>query len=84
MRGFKHEDGLKQFAFRYEVPKVKDDVEKWAAETLIYNDESTSFIEWHSHLRNDVWWPVSANRYSMELHISPTETEDEWLFGSEK
>ena len=80
VRNFRFDDGLKQFALRYDVPQSKGDLEDWTARTIIFDDEINAFTEWHQLLRDNHWWPPSSNNFCVELHVSPTEQEDEWLF----
>ena len=81
-RGFRFDDGLKQYAMRYEIPRTKDDIEKWVAETVIIDDDAKTLLDSHYSLRHENWWTVSANKYAVQLHVSPTANEDEWLFRS--
>ena len=79
-RAFRFDDGLKQFALRYDVPRSKDELEDWTARTIFFDDEIKSFTEGHEHLRDNHWWLGSSNNFCAELHAAPTEKEDEWLF----
>ena len=67
---------------RYEIPRTKDDVEKWVAETVIIGDGVKTLLDSHYSLRHENWWTVSANKYAVQLHVSPNANEDEWLFRS--
>lgn len=77
-RSSRADDLEKHYVLRYIVPGSEEDLKSWISETVFFTDCTETLEKLNTHLKDDHWWKQSENRYVTELHVSPSQDQNEW------